>query len=181
MISPIIKEKITAEIEELKTELEAAAIQLEESASFGDFRENENFHIAKAKYVQIQSELQLKEQQLEEPVEVPVGNTIVVGKLLSITFLGMQNDRGEMVEEAHEEMLLLYAEDGDPVVQGVLSVNCELGRMIGNGREGLYYLSAGNLSRVYDVKIYNGDTAEYFKKYPASRKKKIASLLDGEL
>jgi hypothetical protein len=66
------------------------------------------------------------------------------------------------------------------VVQGILSTGCGLGRLINNGREGQYVVSADNVLRLFDVRIYNGDIEVYLQRYPASRKKKIESLLRGD-
>jgi len=175
-----MRKKLQTDIVELEKELEASAKQMEEAASYGDLRENEPFHIAKAKFVQLSEELADKMAHLDGPVGIPVGSTIVPGKLLHITFLGLQDANGKIIEPAREEMILLFGEDGDPVVQGILSVGCDLGRLINNGREGQYAVSAGNVSRLYDVKIYGGDTEVYLQRYPASRKKKIEALLRGE-
>lgn len=179
MISPIIYKKLQAEIEELRIEQDAAARQMEE-ASFHDIRENDSFTIAKDKFVQISEELGKKELLLEEEVGDPIGSTIVPGRLLKITFLGIQNEHGEIAKPINEEMLLLFYDDGDSVVQGILSVGCELGRQINNGREGRYTVSADNALRVYDVRIYTGEQEEYLRRYPASKKARIEALLRGE-
>ena len=181
MISPIEKRKLEVELEESQSELKVAAQQLEDTAAQGDLRENDPFHIAKEKYVSLRNKIEDIKKRLKQPVGSPVGISITKGVLLKITYLGVQDNNGKIIEAANEVKLLLFAEKGGSVIQGILSVDSDLGCRINNGREGRYSISDGKTSRLYDVRIYKGDVEEYFKKFPVSRKQKIKRLLRGDV
>ena len=177
MISQILKKRLETEIKSLERERDLAAARMQEAASFGDLRENEPYHIAKELVTQLSEELNKKIPLLDQPVGEPLGNTLVPGRLLKINHVGLQNARSEVVEPVNAEILLLFAEDGDAVVQGVLSRRCALGRAILNGREGRYVVNAGGSQHVYDVQIYKGDPNVYLEMFPTDIKERIRSLL----
>ena len=175
-MNSITHRRLRLELEELQKEEEVARKEVEETASDGDFRENEPFQLAKQKFTQISTRIREITTLLEEKVQDPIGSSLSVGKLLLITNLGLMD---EIIQPENEEMILMLDEVGDPVVDGVLSTDSDLGRIVKDGREGRYTVSTGKYYRLYDVKLYTGDAEEYFKRFPVSKKEKIDSLLSG--
>lgn len=179
-MNSITYRRLELELQELQKEEEIARKEVEETAADGDFRENEPFQLAKQKFTQISSRIREIMALFEEGVQDPIGSSLSVGKLLLITNLGLMNEQGEMIQPENEEMILMLDEIGDPVVDGILSTDSDLGRMIKDGREGRYVVSTGKYSRLYEVKLYTGDVEEYFRRFPVSKKEKINNLLAGD-
>ena len=178
-LNSITRRRLELELCELQKDEEIVRKEVEETASDGDFRENEPFQLAKQKFTQISTRIREITTLLEEKVQDPIGSSLSVGKLLLITNLGLMDEKGILVQPEHEEMILMLDEVGDPVVDGVLSTDSDLGRIVKDGREGRYTVSTGDYYRLYDVKLYTGDAEEYFKRFPVSKKEKIDSLLAG--
>ena len=124
-MNSITHRRLRLELEELQKEEEVARKEVEETASDGDFRENEPFQLAKQKFTQISTRIREITTLLEEKVQDPIGSSLSVGKLLLITNLGLMDERGEIIQPENEEMILMLDEVGDPVVDGVLSTDSD--------------------------------------------------------
>lgn len=181
MINSITYQKLKKELDDLLLEEEIARKTVEETASDGDFRENEPFQLAKQKFTQITTRIMKINQVLTEEVRDPIGHSLSVGRLLKITNKGLVDHKGRLVQPEQEEMILLLDDSGDAVVDGILSIESELGRLVKDGRGGRYIVNTGNFSRLYDVRLYTGDVEEYFRRYPVSKRVKIERLLAGEV
>lgn len=76
-------------LEELNTQVDVAAIELQEARAFGDLSENTEYEIAHAKLESLLAERDACEEYLSEPIlPIPSGNTVQKGSRIRISMYG---------------------------------------------------------------------------------------------
>ncbi|MNM90662.1 transcription elongation factor GreA [compost metagenome] len=127
--------------------------ELEEAAALGDRSENAEYDSAKAALSEARTEKARLEELLKyEIVEYDKSASITEGSIIKVSSPALKKER-----------LLMIASTGDAIIDGVLSTDTPLGRMILGGFSGEY--TVGN--NIFHVeKIKNPDIDEFTKLYP---------------
>ena len=155
---------------------------LDSTRGEGDLSDNAPYQIARDNYNRHMNRLkEVKDILANSEISNPIGSNILPGRLLHITYLGEAGANGNPVGTESQEFVLLFSEFGESIITGCLSKDSDLGSLIYNKREGRHYLSRGEISLIYDIRILGAEHhKDFLAKFPVNKREKISSLLKGD-
>lgn len=145
-------------------ELPKASEKLKAARALGDLSENAEYDSAREEVSKLKSErAELLDLLKSDIVDYDTSDNITVGSLVNIESPGLPN-----------KLLLLVADKGDAIIEGILSTGSALGRSVIGNKSGSYKVNG----EVFIVtKIKEPDIEEFIQAYP-SEKKLIKTLFD---
>lgn len=180
MASKIMYEKAKVELEELLQKIEANNEALQSARADGDLRENGPYQIAVENVAPFARRQQELEAIVKEPIDEFTGTSLVLGRLLGITYLGSCDANGNLFydDEDCDEFLLLYEQSGDAVIDGILSITSPLGSMILGNRPDNYVIQTDEGFKKYSIKLADERIDEYLQEHPANKSERIKILME---
>lgn len=123
-----------AELERAQLDQENYSKALKEAKAFGDFKENTELETARDGLHKTETKIAMLTEQIQncEIVESNSGEKIEIGDCIEVTRL---DESGAPIGDTRT---FKVAEQGDSVLQAVLSIHCSLGKVILGGKSGDY-------------------------------------------
>lgn len=145
-------------------ELPKASEKLKAARALGDLSENAEYDSAREEVSKLKSErAELLDLLKSDIVDYDTSDNITVGSLVNVESPSLP-----------DKLLLLVADKGDAIIEGILSTGSALGRSVIGNKSGNYKVN-GELFIV--TKIKEPNIEEFIQAYP-SEKKLIKNLFD---
>ncbi|MDU8988515.1 MAG: hypothetical protein E7H54_04980 [Clostridium perfringens] len=150
-ITNIQKTRLEQRKKRIEEDLVSINVRLKEAIEHGDLSENSEYDEAKQARAIATHNLRniniiLKEADIIEP---SMGATIEIGSILKVTDL-----------ERNAEQILLLSDEGDPIIDGILSTDSILGSQVVNNTSGTYSVVVKGQTISYNVVKLIGKQAE---------------------
>lgn len=150
-ITNIQKTRLEQRKKRIERDLVEINERLKEAIDHGDLSENSEYDEAKqARAIATHNlrdiNITLKEADIIEP---SMGATIEIGSILKVTDL-----------ERNAEQILLLSDEGDPIIDGILSTDSILGSQVVNNTSGTYSVVVKGQTISYNVVKLIGKQAE---------------------
>lgn len=146
--------RYSKKLQKLNEEMPRLAQQKQDAAALGDFSENAELDAAKKALSEAKTMKSNLEDSLRcEVVEYDNSATITIGSVIKLTSPSLNG----------ESKILMLADSGDPVIEGVLTTESPVGRIILGNLSGQYTVGKD----IYKVeKLRDPDMDEFTKMYP---------------